>query len=151
MSNDTQPAMTYPTSEQYERWKARADDLDMSTSEFMQSMVEAGMKKFDVSVEPDETDQELRKQRNDLKDELDHARDRIVDLEDQVHRGERAAVREYVGDHPEGVEFSGIVQRVIDTVPERVNRHIEDLEGDALRVEGDHYYPANSARNGRNE
>lgn len=141
MSSDTQPAMTYPTSNQYDRWKARADELDMSVSEFMQSMVEAGMKKFDASVEPDETNHELREQRNDLKEELAHTRERVADLEEQLHGGERAAVREFVAENP-GAEFGEVVQQVIDTAPERVNRHVEDLEGDTLRVEGNRYYPA---------
>ena len=141
MSSDTQPAMAYPTSNQYERWKQRADEFDMTTSEFMQAMVEAGMKKFDASVEPDETNHELREQRNDLKEELAHTRERVADLEEQVHRGERATVRRYVEQNP-GASFGDVVQQVVDTVPERVNRHIEDLEGDALRIEGDRYYPA---------
>jgi len=42
-----------------------------SMSEFMEAMVEAGLKKFDTSnVEPDETNRELREQRNELKGEL---------------------------------------------------------------------------------
>jgi len=135
--------MTYPTSDQYDRWKARADEFDMSVSEFMQSMVEAGMKKFDASVEPDETNRELREQRNDLKDELAHARDRVAELEEQLHRDERSTVREYVEQNP-GAEFGAIVQHVVDTAPERVNRHLDALDGDALRVEDGQFYPANS-------
>jgi predicted nuclease with TOPRIM domain len=138
--SDAQPAMAYPTSDQYDRWKARADEFDMSVSEFMQSMVEAGMKKFDGSVEPDETNHELREQRNDLKDELDRTRSRVEELEEQLHGGERAAVREFVAENP-GAEFGEIVQQVIDTAPERVNRHLDDLESDALRVENGEYYP----------
>lgn len=141
MSSDTQPAMAYPTSEQYERWSQRADEFDMSKSEFIQAMVEAGLKKFDASVEPDETNHELREQRNDLKDELDQTRSRVAELEERLHRDERAAVREHVENNPKGVAFSEIVQAVIDTAPERVNRHLEDLEGDALRVEEEAYYP----------
>ena len=89
MSSDTQPAMTYPTTRQYERWKDRAAEFDMSVSEFMQAMVEAGLKKFDATVDPDETNQELREQRNDLKDELDRTRARIRTLEDRLHNDER--------------------------------------------------------------
>ena len=142
--SDTQPAMTYPTTEQYDRWKRQADEFDMSVSEFMQSMVEAGMKKFDASVEPDETNHELREQRNDLKDELDRTRSRVEELEEQLHGGERAAVREFVAENP-GAEFGEIVQQVIDTAPERVNRHLDDLESDALRVENGEYYPTDDA------
>lgn len=136
MSSDTQPAMTYPTAEQYDRWKEQAEEQDMSVSEFMQAMVEAGLKKFDATVEPDETNQELREQRNDLKDELDRARGRIQALEDRLHDGERATVRRYVEKNP-GATYEEIVQHVIDTVPERVSHH---LEGDSLTAEDGGYY-----------
>lgn len=132
--------MTYPTPDQYERWKAEADDMDMSVSEWMQAMIEAGRKKFDATVEPDESAQELREQRNDLKEQLDLARDRVEELESIVHRGEQEAIREYIEDNP-GATFGEITQHVIDTVPERVNRHLDELEGTAVYVEDEAYHP----------
>lgn len=140
MSSETQPAMTYPTQDQYDRWKQRAEEFDMSVSEFMQAMVEAGLKKFDATVEPDETARELREQRNDLRDELDHARSRIEDLENRLYQGERAAVRDYVEENP-GATYDEIIQHVVDTVPERVTKHLDDLEGEDVQVEDDRYYP----------
>jgi ElaB/YqjD/DUF883 family membrane-anchored ribosome-binding protein len=131
--------MTYPTAEQYDRWKQRAEEFDMSVSEFMQAMVEAGLKKFDATVEPDETARELREQRNDLRDELDHARSRIDDLETRLYQGERAAVRNYVEENP-GATYDEIIQHVVDTVPERVTKHLDDLEGEDVAVEDDRYY-----------
>ena len=115
----------------------------MSVSEFMQAMVEAGLKKFDATVEPDENARELREQRNDLRDELDHARSRIDDLETRLYQGERAAVRNYVEENP-GATYEEIIQHVVDTVPERVTKHLDDLEGEDVTVEGDHYYPRES-------
>lgn len=137
---DKQPAMAYPTPEQYDDWKGDADAMDMSVSEWMQAMIEAGRKKFDARVEPDESARELRTQRNDLKDELEHARTRIQKLETQLHRSERAAVREYVEANP-GASFGEVVNDVIDTVPERVNRHLDELEGEAVNAREDGYYP----------
>jgi hypothetical protein len=55
----------------------------MSVSEFMQAMVETGLKKFDATVNPDETARELREQRN----ELDHARTRIERFETRLYQG----------------------------------------------------------------
>ncbi|WP_066411693.1 hypothetical protein [Halorubrum aethiopicum] len=137
---ETQAAMTYPTKPQYEGWKEDAADMDMSVSEWIQAMVEAGRKKFDAGVEPDETLQEVRKHRNDLKEELDHARERIQDLENQLHHGEQAAIRGFVEENP-GATFEDITRHVIETVPERVNRHLDELEGDVLYVDGEEYYP----------
>jgi predicted RNase H-like nuclease (RuvC/YqgF family) len=137
---DKQPAMTYPDPEQYKGWKADAEEMDMSVSEWMQAMIEAGRKKFEVSVEPDETADQLRRQRNDLKDELERARERIEELETQLHHGEKEVIRQFITENP-GATFGEITQHVIDTVPQRVNRHLDELEGEAVRVEDDEYYP----------
>ena len=137
---EKQPLMVYPTPDQHQDWEDDADDMDMSKSEWVQAMVEAGRKKFDAQVEPDESAQELREQRNDLKEQLTIARDRIEELENIVHHGEQEVVREFVEENP-GATFGEIVQHVIDTVPERVNRHLDELEGDALYVEDEQYHP----------
>lgn len=133
-------AMIYPTKTQYEAWKDEADDMDMSVSEWVQAMVEAGRKKFTANVDPDENAQQLRRQRNDLKKELNRARNRIDKLETQLHRGERKAIQDYIADNP-GASFDDVTRHVIDTVPERVNRHLDELEGDTIAVDGDEYYP----------
>lgn len=140
MSRETQPAMAYPTADQYDRWKARAEELDMSVSAFMQAMVEAGLKKFDTHVNPDEPVDELREQRNDLKAELDHARTRIQRLEDRIHHGEQATIENYVQTHP-GATYPEIVQHVVDTAPQRVNDHLEVMEGEALKPVDGGYHP----------
>jgi ElaB/YqjD/DUF883 family membrane-anchored ribosome-binding protein len=132
--------MTYPTEDQSDRWKQRAAKFDMSVSEFMQAMVEAGLKKFDAMIEPDETARELRGQRNDLRDGLNHARGRIEELETRLYQGERAAVRDYVEENP-GATYDEIIQHVVDTVPERVTKQLDDLEGEDVSVEDDRYYP----------
>ena len=136
---ETKRAVTYPAEEQYEVWENRADELGYhSTSQFMQDMVEAGCKKFTSEVEPDETNQDLRQQRNDLKEELNKARNRINQLEEQLYDDERAKIERFIEENP-GVSFPEIVQEVVDTVPERVNRHLDELEGDTIRSEGDTY------------
>ena len=140
---DSRHAATYPSAQQYERWEDRADDPGMSTLEFIAAMVEAGMKKFDAAVEPDETNQELRAQRNRLKTELDRTRGRIQELEDAVYHGERRTIKRYVESNP-GATYDEVIQHVIDTVPERVTTHLDDLEGDELRFEDGGYYPADN-------
>lgn len=137
---DSQMAATYPTEEQYERWKQEAEEFDMSTSEFMQAMIEAGLKKFERHVETDEEASELRRQRNDFRDELERSRERVKELENQLYDDERAEVKRIIEKNP-GVEFEQIVQRVYDTVPGRVNRHLTELEGEKIRTEGEEFYP----------
>lgn len=52
MSDDTErvTVTTYVPAYQRDEWRDRADDLDMSLSEFVRSMTQAGRQKFDVPV-----------------------------------------------------------------------------------------------------
>ena len=136
---ETKTATTYPTEEQYQRWKKEAEEEGMSTSEFIAAMTEAGMKKFDRHVETDEEAQELRRQRNDLKDQLQQSRERVRELEDQLHSGERKVLEQKIEKNP-GISFPELVQEVVDTVPERVNRHLTELEGDTVQSEEEGFY-----------
>ena len=131
MSEDTQPTMTYPTKQQHARWKARAEDFDTSLSKWIQAMVEAGDKKFEIEVEPDETNDELREQRDDLRAELDHARERNERLEGMLYDEERAAVVEHLAE--EGpAPFEDALAHVRDTAPARVSHHLTELEAEGI-------------------
>jgi len=121
--SDTRHAATYLPEEQYERWQKLADDRGMSMSEFIEAMVEAGLKKFELTVQQDVTNHELREQRNELKTELDRARDRIQELEDAIYHGERQTIKQYVEANP-GATYDDIIQHVINTVPQRVTTHL---------------------------
>lgn len=147
---NSQMAVTYPTNEQYERWKDHADNFDMSVSGFIANMVEAGMKKFDAVVEPDATNLMLREQRDDMKSELDHARTRIRELEEQLHHSDWMTIREYVEDNP-GANFNEITDHLRATVPQRTNLHLAVLEGDALEVHDELYYPVEETERPRKE
>jgi len=138
--SDSRHAATYPTEEQYQRWKKRADNRGMSMSEFIEAMVEAGMKKFEPTVAPDMTNHELREQRNELKTELDRARVRIQELENAAYHGERQTIKRYIEANP-GATYDEVIQHVIDTVPQRVTTHLDDLEGEEIRNSDRRYYP----------
>ena len=144
-AENTQMAAAYPTREQYERWKDHADEFDMSVSGFIASMVEAGMKKIDPDVEPDKTNEELREQRDDLKSELDSARERISKLEDRLYRSDSAEIRRFVERNP-GCSFEDIKTHLRESVPERANEHLEVMEGESVEVHNDAYYPIESVQ-----
>lgn len=148
MSNDSQMAATYVPNQQYTRWKSRAESLDMSVSEFIKGMVEAGNKKFKATVEPDETTSELREQRNHYQQELKKAQERVSNLEVRLDQGERAEIRRFIESNP-GVTFEEITTHLIETIPERTNELIETLEGESISMDGDAYYPVSGAERGR--
>lgn len=130
LGDDTQAAMCYPSSQQYEQWKDRAEERGYnSVSRFMIDMVEAGSKQMDLSVEYDEEPRELRRQRNDLKEELNGARRRIEELEEQLYRGEREAIIEFLEGRSEGTTFGEIVQHLVDDAPARAAEQLDQMEG----------------------
>lgn len=135
MTPNAPEVTVYPSEEQLERWDNRREELGGgSRSQFVADMVEAGIKAdrgFSADITPDEPVQDLRRQRNDLKQELEHARDRIERLESELHRGERETILEFVGENP-GADYDDVVRHVIDTLPERINRNLEEMEGDEL-------------------
>lgn len=131
---------TYPTDDQLERWKREANKMDMSFSEWVQGMFEAGMKNFTPTVERDEGVHELREQRNDLRKELETTRMRVRELETALYQGEREAIAEYVENNP-GVEYSEIVQHIMNSTPERVSRQLDVLDGERVQRDGERFYP----------
>lgn len=134
-------AKAYPAEDQYANWKDHADELDMTVSEFISTMVEAGRKKFDTSVDPDQTGTELREQRNDLKRELERTRQRVNGLENRLHRTERRAIVEYVEENP-GCTWDQVIQHLLNTTDERAMDHLDALEGDEVRRDQDgRFYP----------
>lgn len=140
MSTNRQHVATYLTEQQHQQWKRRAEAMDMSLSEYIQAMTEAGHKKFEATVDRDESADELRQQRNDLKEELSHARGRIEALEEQLYQSERREIVEYIEANP-GADIDAVIRHVIDTVPGRVNQHIEELEGTEIAVRDGGFHP----------
>lgn len=125
---------TYVNDDTLRRWQKQADEMDMSMSQWTQAMVEAGQKKFNRDVEPDESRDELRRKRNDLRQELQRARERILELEEQVHTRERDAIVDYVEDNP-GAEYGDIAQHVANTANPRVTKLLDEMEGDELEID----------------
>ena len=50
--DDRTVVKTYVPAYQKEKWREHADDLEMSQSEFVRSMVQAGRRGFDTDLEP---------------------------------------------------------------------------------------------------
>lgn len=132
--------MTYPSNEQHARWKKEAAAMDMSLSGFIQAMTEVGLKKFTVDTNPDESVNDLRRQRNDLKRELDRTRDRVRKLEKQIQTSERMAINEFVAENP-GAELDAIIQHVIENASSRVPQQVDHMVtvGDLQYEDGEYY------------
>jgi hypothetical protein len=125
---------TYIPDDEYEDWEEQAEEMGMSKSDWIKSMVRAGQKKFNRDVEPTESRDDLRQRRNDLRQELQRARDRIEELEGQVHRSEREAVIDYIDENP-GAQYGQVVQHVVNTANSRVTRILDDVEGDEIEID----------------
>lgn len=132
---------------QYRVWKREADAMDESMSTWVQMMTSAGRKKFDRSgLTPDETRIELREQRNDYRDALRDARERINKLERERSASERRAIIEYVEKNP-GADKGEILQHVVNTTNGRVSTLLTELEGVEVRVDDEGRFYAGERRN----
>jgi len=141
MTTNGPTAKTYPTEEQYERWKEAADEQDMSVSRWIAGMVEAGRKKFEVEVEPDRPAAKVRRQRDDMRQQLAEARDRIEQLETSLHDTERDVIEQFVAENP-GATWDEITQHVAETAGSRVTNHLEAMTGESIRRgAADGFYP----------
>lgn len=145
ISPDKTMAATYPPESLYESWSEHADSLNMSTSQFIIRMVEAGRKQINVDGLVNESAQELRQQRSDLQKELERQRDRVRKLEKRLHYTTQADIIDYVEANP-GVATPEVIQHIANTVPERVVSHLDLLEGGALehRTNGYHILDTDS-------
>lgn len=129
-----EPVQSYVLPEQKERWLKEADEMGMSLSEFVVAMVEAGLKKFSREVEPDETRDELRQDRNELHEELREARERISQLEKERMASERGDIIEFVEENP-GCEYKDIADHLAQTASSRATRVLENIEGEEVAVD----------------
>lgn len=126
---------TYPTPEQYDRWMARKEHLGMGQSEFLKAMVEAGIKAdkgFEAQIVADETNAELREQRDQYRRENERLRERIEKLENRATPRETEATVEHVEKNP-GAQFESIATALKAGVEPRLTANLQVLEGDRLR------------------
>lgn len=148
LGSDKTTSVAYPPKSLYDKWRDHADDLDISISYFIISMVEAGRKQVSIDGIATDSMHELRRQRSDLRAELERERQRVDELERQLHRTAYSDVVEFVADHP-GASTPEIIQHIANTVPGRVADHLDLLEEDALDHRDDGYYVNN--RSEKNE
>lgn len=140
VGEDTQPAMCYPHRQQYEEWQTRAERNGYnSLSQFMIEMIEAGSKEIEISVTLDENQAELRSQRNELREQLRKARNRIAELEKEVYSGERQEIINFLAEQTDGATFAEIVQHLVDDAPARVAQQLDEMEGEDLTRENNRY------------
>jgi hypothetical protein len=125
---------TYVSPSTEERWLKHADEMGMNKSQFVQAMVEAGLKKFTRDVNPDQTAKELREHVAELTSALREAREYINRLEERQMAGEHQVVVEYVEENP-GCTFRNIADHLALTAPSRATKVLEVIEGDEVAID----------------
>lgn len=110
---------TYVLSTQRERWREEADELDMSTAEYVRTMVQAGRRDFDLYTESDGSEGGV----SDATPGVDGLEERILD----VLRDE---------------EFAGwdrLLAGVTDDIEDRLEGALDELQAaDRVKYSGRH-------------
>ena len=141
ISSDKTTAVTYPPEPLYEQWSDHADTLDMSISQYLIRMVEAGRRNISMDEASTESISGLLQQKADLEREIQRKEERIQDLERQLQHSSRSKILSHINDNP-GACTPEIIQKMADTVPGRVASHLDALEGELIEQRTDGYYPS---------
>ena len=125
MSSDRATVRTYVPSYQKALWKEHADELGMSQSEFVRTMVQAGRRGF----EPGDSDSD------DVDDSSDAAEPRSTDA---TPRGEPLKDRvEDVLDDGGYYDWDELLDELTDNIEERLDETLQELQSDGrIRYSG---------------
>ena len=116
MGGDRQSVKTYVPTEQKEVWRDHADELDMSLSEFVRTMVQAGRRGF---APTDESDRE--EPASEAADPRGH------DLETRVHAALESGP----------CSWDELVEAVVGDVEDELEATLDELQGrDRVRYSG---------------
>ena len=126
-SDDIRPFVFSPTVHQDEQGTDHAAEVHTGVSAFTQAMVASCRTRVTGDQTPDDPDRELGRRRNDLREDLIHARERIDYLESQLFRSEQGALIQLVEDTPDMTTWE-IGQRVVTTAAGRLSIHLEERE-----------------------
>jgi len=140
IASDTTVASCYPPESLYSQWCTHASKFDMSVSQFLIRMVEAGRKQLDTDSLAIQSMQELREERNNLRREVERERARVEELEQQLDRTAHADVVGVIEENP-GVSAPEVIQHIADSVPGRTVGLLDTLEGERIRESDGEYYP----------
>jgi len=143
ISSQKTTATCYPPESLYSTWQGHAEQLNLTTSQFLIKMVEAGRKQLNVDENSSESVRELRRQLTDLQRELERQRTRNEELERQLQHTVHSEITAYVEENP-GATTPQIIQHIANTVPGRVAGYLDVLEGDTIEVTDGEYYPQES-------
>ena len=107
---------TYVPAHQKERWREHADELEMSQSEFVRLMIQAGRRDFDLGSEAAEADTE------DETPRVDDLEDRVFDVLDDGY-----------------CSWDELVEALTDDIEERLENTLQRLQrGNRIRYSGRH-------------
>jgi hypothetical protein len=135
-----QHAATYVPEELLEDWDEMAEEMDMSRSEWLLAMVEAGRKKFDRDIQPDESKRDLRRRNTELWNDYQEASEERDRLRKQLRLTEGRAIVEFVEDNP-GCRYEEIAQHLVENQGSRLTKMLDAMNGDELEIDEDgHVY-----------
>lgn len=118
---------TYVSAEQRERWRAEADELDMSQAEYVRSMVQAGRRSFSLSTDGRSLSSEPNNSVEGGSPDTTPGGERLKDRVLEVLRTEEFA------------DWDELVAGVTDDIEERLDEALEELQADdRIRYSGRH-------------
>lgn len=130
----------YAPPDRKESWEEQANEMGMSTSEWANAMIEAGLKKFDRDIQPDESKRDLRRRNTELWKKFHELKKERDSLEKQLLQTERQAILEFVEEN-NGCRYKEIAKYLSKNQASRLTKLLDALDGDEIEIdESGHVY-----------
>jgi hypothetical protein len=118
---------TYVSSNQRERWRSEADELDMNQAEYVRTMIQAGRRSFDLSTDASSlnstSSNHVEGRSSDATPGVDGLKDRVLDV-----------LRE-----EEFADWDVLLAGVTDDIEDRLDETLDELQSeDRIRYSGRH-------------
>ena len=109
-------------------------------SQWANAMVEAGLKKFDRDIQPDESKRDLRRRNTELWNKYQELKEERDSLEKQLYQTERRTILEFVEEN-NGCRYKEIAKHLSKNQASRLTKLLDALDGEEIEIDGNgHVY-----------
>ena len=139
-SLETVVATSYLPQSQYQQWEREASKRNQSISEFISSMVQAGMNDIQLDEGSQSDIIELREQLRQVRAERDEARKEKQNLDQEAYHIGLGKVKELIINNP-GIERRELVNYLVENPVIFVDMYLNSLEATEFVNKGGNWYP----------
>lgn len=138
--SETVVATSYVPRTQYQLWEKEAKKRDMSISQLISSMVQAGLTDIELEEDPSSEIIELRNQLRQVQAERDKAKKEKRNQNQEAYHVGLGKIKELIINNP-GIDRHEIVNYIMENPVIFVDKYLQNLEGSEFNNRNGEWYP----------